>query len=243
MGKIFDKQLCNYCSGGTSKIFDDGENTLNNFIDYVLASEKNKNIGSVIVIAHNAKSFDCQFILNSIVSNVNIIAEPKLILSGSKIMMLSVGSIKFIDSLNYFNMKLSALPKAFGLKSDVAKGIFPFHFNMTENQSYIGPLPDNEHYEVETMSVSDEQKFDLLYEKMKSADYRFDFKKEMTMYCQMNASILREACLEFRKMFLEIGNVCPFSEAVTLAGACSVIFRKNYFKNNMIGIIPVGGYR
>ena len=78
---------------------------------------------------------------------------------------------------------------------------------------------------------------------MLSSGAIFDFKKEMTTYCQMDVCILREACLKFRELFMEIGSVCPFSEGVTLAGACSLIYRKNYLKRDTIGIIPVGGYR
>ena len=59
----------------------------------------------------------------------------------------------------------------------------------------------------------------------------------------MDVCILREACLKFREIFLNIANVCPFSEAVTLAGACSVVYRKNYLKVNIVRLIPPGGYR
>ena len=158
-------------------------------------------------------------------------------------MLLSIGGIKFIDSLNYFNMTLSSLPKAFDLKSDSVKGTFPFYFNTEKNQNYIGPLPDKKFYGLQNMSVTTKRKFDEWYDELFKSNYIFDFKKEMTDYCKMDVDILREACLKFQKLFMEIGNVCPFSEAVTLAGACSVVYRKNYLKENTIGIIPVSGYR
>lgn len=139
-------------------------------------------------------------------------------------------------------MKLSALPKAFGLKSDISKGTFPFYFNTKENQTYVCPLPDKKFYGSEGISAEVKKKFDEWYDKLLSENYVFDFKKEMKSYCQLDVCILREACLQFRKLFLEIGKVCPFSKAVTLAGACSVIYRKDYLKKNTIGI-PVGGYR
>ncbi|KAL6419074.1 hypothetical protein ACFW04_011589 [Cataglyphis niger] len=80
----------------------------------------------IICIAHNAKAF-AQFILKYIVENRNNL-EPKLILSGTKIVVLTVSHTKFIDSVNYMPMRLSDLPKAFGLQSTSDKGIFPHLF-------------------------------------------------------------------------------------------------------------------
>lgn len=161
MNETFDDEnICGYCLGGCSEIFDNGDETLNNFIDFVLDTEELPNIAKVTVIAHNSKSFDWEFVLNNIVSNARVVKEPQVILSGSKIMVLRIGRISFIDSLNFFNMKLSSLPKAFGLKNNIVKGTFPFHFNTIENQNYVGPLPDKKFYGSETMSVNDKKKFD-----------------------------------------------------------------------------------
>ncbi|KAK9696079.1 hypothetical protein QE152_g32144 [Popillia japonica] len=68
--------------------------------------------------------------------------------------------------------------------------------------------------------------------------------------------------MEFRKLLLESGNVCPFTEATTLPAACNKIYRRNFLKAGTIlpaacnkiyrrnflkagtiGIIPKGGYR
>ena len=50
---------------------------------------------------------------------------PHVILNGAKVMQIEVKdlNIKFIDSLNFFIMPLSALPEAFGLK-EMEKGFF-----------------------------------------------------------------------------------------------------------------------
>ena len=53
--------------------------------------------------------------------------------------------IRVIDSLNFLPMKLSALPKAFGI-NELKKGWFPHHFNTRENQTYVGPYPDPKCY-------------------------------------------------------------------------------------------------
>jgi hypothetical protein len=59
--------------------------------------------------------------------------------------------IKVIDSLNFLPMKLSALPKAFGL-TELKKGWFPHYFNSSENQTYVGPFPDAQCYGHDFMS-------------------------------------------------------------------------------------------
>lgn len=73
-----------------------------------LFSKQNK---GAIAIAHNAKGYDGQFILQYC-HKVGL--KPQHIIQrGLSIMYLEVGGIKFKDSLNFLPMPLSALPKAF----------------------------------------------------------------------------------------------------------------------------------
>ncbi|XP_067216278.1 uncharacterized protein [Linepithema humile] len=112
----------------------------------------------IICIAHNAKSFDAQFILRYLVES-GISTEPRVILSGTKIIVLTVGNTKFIDSVNYMPMRLSKLPKAFGLANTLDKGVFPHLFNTLNNQFYVGPLPGVEYYSPETMNTKEREQF------------------------------------------------------------------------------------
>jgi hypothetical protein len=59
--------------------------------------------------------------------------------------------IKVIDSLNILPMKLSALPKTFGL-NEIKKIWFPHYFITSENQTYVGPYPDDWYYDHDFMS-------------------------------------------------------------------------------------------
>ncbi|KYN17055.1 hypothetical protein ALC57_10675 [Trachymyrmex cornetzi] len=104
------------------------------FVDF--ATRTSKYFNKIICIAHNAKAFDAQFILKYIVEQSGIIQEPRIILNGTKIIMMTVGNTKFIDSSNYMPMRLSDLPKAFGLQDTSGKGIFPHLFNRKEHQAY-----------------------------------------------------------------------------------------------------------
>ena len=55
---------------------------------------------------------------------------------GSKILCMEVLHIKFIDSLNFLSMPLSAFPKTFGLL-ELKRGYCPHFFNTKENQDYV----------------------------------------------------------------------------------------------------------
>ncbi|XP_031789562.1 probable DNA polymerase isoform X1 [Nasonia vitripennis] len=196
--------------------------------------------GQLICIAHNSRGFDAQFILREIVENTSIV--PNVILNGQNIIMLQCGRTKFIDSLNYFHMKLSALTQTFSLPPASKKGYFPHLFNTLENQNYVGALPEASFYAPNAMSTSEREKFIAWYEENRNT-YGFDFQREILDYCRMDVEILRLACMAFRKIFIKCGNTCPFTEATTIASACSIVYRKNFLREKTIGIIPAGGYR
>jgi len=109
-----------------------GEKCRDDFCKFLFS----KNMKNTTAIAHNARGFDAQFILqylctegirpNKILTNgktfQSIILSNYIfciyldIITGMKIMSLSVGSIKIIDSYNYLPMPLSSLPKTFGFE-------------------------------------------------------------------------------------------------------------------------------
>ena len=65
-------------------------------------------------IAHNAKGFDAALIQRWLILNRST-ADMQVIHSGMKIMQLFLTdyNIRLIDSLNFFQMPLSKLPKTF----------------------------------------------------------------------------------------------------------------------------------
>ena len=70
----------------------------------------------------------------------------------------------------------------------------------------------------------------------------FDFKWEMAEYCRSDVDILRKGCVCFRRELINISGFDPFSEACTLAQACSKVWQKNHMLENSIAIIPPEGY-
>ena len=150
------------------------------FVDLVFA--KRKTFKHIICIAYNAQGFDGQFILKYIVKRDDTRAKPSIILNGTKIILMELMNVKFLDSLNYLHMPISALPKAYGL-TQIEKGTFPHLFNTPENQNYIGDLPPLSSYSPNTMNVIERKQFLEWYNDQNKHGYIFDFQKEIVKYC------------------------------------------------------------
>ncbi|KAF4521060.1 hypothetical protein B566_EDAN008132 [Ephemera danica] len=74
-------------------------------------------------------------------------------------------------------------------------------------------------------------------------DIEYDFAKELEEYCTSDSMLLMQACEKFRATMLKIGNINSFSESVTIAGMCNLVFRRNFLPKDTIAIIPNNGYR
>ena len=135
-------------------------------------------------------------------------------------------------------MALSDFSKTFGLQD--VKGFFPHHFNLPENQSYIGEYPDKKFYGSDYFSSKKKAEFDSWYESVKNEV--FDFQEQFLTYCWGDVKLLSEGCLAFRKILLEKTGVDPFRTTITIASLCHYIFRKKFLKPESIGIIPDNGY-
>ncbi|XP_072380511.1 uncharacterized protein [Diabrotica undecimpunctata] len=228
-------QFCQTCGFRLNVL---NENVISIFIEYVF--QIRKKFKNVVVLAHNGGGFDNQFVLNYILTKTDL--TPDLIMRGTKLVSMSVGNVRFLDSLNYFPMALSALPKAFGL-TELKKGYFPHLFNKGENQSYLGPIPSLKFYDIDNLKKDARDKLINWHTAKVANGYVFDFQKEIVDYCISDVMILTQACLTFRKQLLNTSNVCPFMEATTVASTCSKVFRRNFLQSDTIGLIPKGGYR
>lgn len=227
-------RFCEIC-GSRQKVFH--VNIIESFIGYIFSLRRR--FKSIVVIAHNGQAFDHQFVLKHLIEKTNL--KVDVIMRGTKLVMIKLDNIKFIDSLNYFPMPLSQLPKAFELGAELKKGHFPYLFNTVANRNYKGLLPDVKYYSPDTMK--DEARIEFLKWHSEHSNDCFDMQKDLVEYCVSDVDILTKACVKFRKMFLDECNVCPFSEAVTIASACNLVYRRNFLKPETIGLIPRNGYR
>jgi hypothetical protein len=101
----------------------------------------------VIVIAHNAKAYDSQFILRRAIL---LKWTPEFILTRLKIISMKMQQIHFLDSISYLPMPLRKLPDAFGLSS--SKSWSPHYFNTEANLDYVGRIPDIQYFGADEMS-------------------------------------------------------------------------------------------
>ena len=192
------------------------------------------------VLAHNLQGFDSYLILDELYRQYVV---PEQVVNGAKIMSLSIngGDIVFKDSLCFFQMPLSAFPKAFGLVEH-KKGFFPHFFNTPANQHYVGPLPDKEHYDPQGMSTDRAREFDTWYESH-DPDYVFDFQAELVTYHESDVLLLKGACQVFYKEFEEISGFNPVERCITIASACKLFYRTKHMQERTLASEPVGGWQ
>jgi hypothetical protein len=91
----------------------------------------------VVAIAHNARGFDAQFILQRAIL---LRWRPELILNGLKIICMKIEHLTFVVSISYLPMPLRTVPEAFELS--LRKPWNPHYFNTKTNLNYVGPMPD-----------------------------------------------------------------------------------------------------
>lgn len=133
-----------------------GDDTANRFCTHILQEHYKDSI----LIAHNAKTFDLYPILEVLINN-HVIRSDKIIYNGTKVMYMHISkklNLPFVDCLNFIPMKLSDMPRAFGLE-EMCKGFFPHYFNRKENQEYKGTYPDIRYYGCDYMSPKERIKF------------------------------------------------------------------------------------
>ncbi|KAB0799442.1 hypothetical protein PPYR_07322 [Photinus pyralis] len=135
----------------------------------------------VVAIAHNSKGYDSIFILKEMMKTPSA-WNPDIIATGTKITSLTCNNnVRFIDSLNFMPVPLSALPKTFSFPG--CKGYFPHFFNTLENANYIGPLPAPHFYGAEEMSAKNREDFLKWYNTEVSRGAVFDFQSQIVQYC------------------------------------------------------------
>ena len=96
--------------------------------------------------------------------------------NGGKVLKLQclASSVRFIDSMSFFQMELAKFPKTFGL-AELKKEYFPHLFNTDDHQTYVGSLPDQHYYIPDGMSVDDHDAFRRWHDQLTREGYVFDF--------------------------------------------------------------------
>ena len=157
-------------------------------------------------IAHNLRGFDGCFLLRYLIEN-NIHAE--VICNGLKLTSIYIPELemRLIDSLNFFQMSLAGIVSAMGLENISNKGHFPHFFASPDNLSYVGPMPSPEFYGCYDQKAPQYKAFMSWYNENK--DETFDFQNDIRKYCSQDVKILREGCLKFRNLVMQIVKDIP----------------------------------
>ena len=224
-----------------------GPTTLTDFLTWLFERpvndlpQKEKKLlhDGAIAIAHNFKGYDGQFILHHLVHHA--CEKPQVIMNGSKIMAMTAGNIRFLDSYNFMSFPLAALPKAFGL-TELKKGYFPHFFNTEANADYLGVYPPAQYYNPEGMKPDVRRDFEKWYQDQIQKGEIFHMAAELEAYCESDVTILRQACMYFQSMCLKLANVDPFAESMTFASTGNIAYRRNHMAKDTIAIIPPRGY-
>ena len=194
------------------------------------------------VIAHNFKGYDSYPVIDELHRQKR---EIEQIRNGGKVLQLTYPheetTIRFIDSLSFFQMPLSDFPKTFGL-TELKKGYFPHLFNTPEHQTYVGQLPDKSFYMPDGMYVKKRRDFDTWYDEQVRQEVVFDFQAELLAYCESDVKLLKQGCLTFMQDFQARAEFNPF-EQMTVASACNRYLRMHCMEEETIASEPLLGWR
>ena len=194
----------------------------------------------VNVLAHNFQGYDGYFVIHQYYGDNRIVQQLR---NGCKLLEVKHDYIRFIDSMSFFQMPLSAFPKTFGL-TELCKGYFPHKFNLPDDyhQNYVGILPSRDHYMPETMSPEDRQAFETWHQEQRDQGVVFHFKQELLAYCESDVRLLKQGCLTFKRLFEDLTGFNPFGH-ITIASACNRDLRMNRMIPNSIASEPTRGWK
>lgn len=201
-------------------------------------NEQDENEFSVdlIALAHNSRGYDSFFIFQYL--HAQGIKPINVIQIGQKVLSFEANGVKFIDSLSFLPIPLKSFPKTFNVE-ELKKGFFPHLFNTSQNQEYVGKIPDTHYFTPNQMSEKDRNEFFEWYKNQ--TDKIYNFKNELTSYCQSDVNILRRCCTIFMHLFESQTGINPFKNSVTIASACNRVYREMFMEPNSIAVLPPFG--
>ena len=188
----------------------------------------------VNVIAHNFQGYDGYFVVQQYHSDNRIVQQLR---NGCKLLEVQHDRIRFIDSMSFLPMALSAFPETFGL-TELKKGYFPHLFNHPKHQNYVGPIPSLDYYIPETKSPEDKQALETWHQEQRVNNMVFDFQQELLDYCSSDVRLLKQGCLTFKRLFEAQAGFNPFDQ-ITIASACNMDLRMNRMIPNSIASEPI----
>ena len=234
---------CTIC-GSLEQVFY-GEDCVTRFMDHLMTTvqkdAQRKKIKRVYVVSHNFRGYDGRFVLQELLKRRYIGVET--VFTGTKILKIDVGLMRFLDSLSFLPMKLEQLPKSFPspvFASSLRKGYFPHAFSKLAHMDYVGAWPALHFYEPQ--QLKQEARVALANWHKEQEGKVFHFRSELISYCRNDCVILSRCFLEFRRLFTSVTGIDVTTRAFTIAAASLETFRTLHLGKEMIGITPINGY-
>ena len=241
---VFIPNLLCYSSSEEEDIHSlDGEDCVPRFLqdlDDLAEEPDSEQQRNIIVVFHNLKGFDGMFLIHELYDQQRPVENQ--ITVGAKVLSFRSGPIKFIDSLCFLPMALSAFSATFNL-TELKKGFFPHLFNRPSNQNYVGRIPDLEFYDPNSMIPCKKEELLQWYSDQVRRNVVFDFKQELLDYCKSDVALLKAGCQAFQREFENEAGFNPMAECYTIASACNLYWRKKHLTPKTIAVEPIHGWR
>jgi hypothetical protein len=186
------------------------------------------------VFAHNLKGYDGQFILSYCQAN-NI--KFSTIGGATKVMQIYIPdlALTFVDSLNYFNCALAALPKQFDLETE--KGYFPYYAYHTDRLNVVVKLKNIpiDDFGLDDMSPGKAAKVRAWIAENGEMDY--DIAEECLKYCKDDVKILTCALQKFsNSVFHESDRRIYAFDSLTVASMALNEYRTCFHQEGKIAL-------
>lgn len=163
------------------------------------------------VIFHNGSGYDCHLVGEEIVKR-KLSFVPQFS-GGSRLREMTVyptkcksakQKIRFIDSMMFLGIPLASFTSAFGLKTK--KGFYCHFANKSQGNKWHKLLKDidREDFGYSMMNSEKQQEFMVWY--TENAESNWDNDKELIDYCTADVTLLREGCMKFRQIVMDITN-------------------------------------
>ncbi|XP_044161370.1 uncharacterized protein LOC122946097 isoform X2 [Bufo gargarizans] len=206
-------------------------------------------------ITHDVGRYDIPFVIHALIKEK---FQVKLLMQDHRLLCASLPDLnmRFIDFLNFLPVDFHSLPTAMGFPG--ITGYFPKSFNTEANQTYVGPLPAKEYYDVDYMTADDRKVFMAWYEEHKNTT--FDLKSALISHCEQAVEVLRKACERYRGRVIETSTkqvekycklrkkyfgtlecVDPF-QLISCPAVCMAMYRFNFLPKDTIAILPSDNY-
>lgn len=160
---------------------------------------------------------------------------------GAKVLSFQSGPLKFIDSLSFLPVPLSAFSSTFGI-AELKKGFFPHLFNTPDHQHYYGAWPALSFYDPDSMMSKKEKELATWDADQVARGLPFDFRKQLKDYCESGVLLLKAGCQAFQKQFENQANFNPMEKSLTIANACNLYWRMHHLPPDFIAVEPLQGW-